>query len=223
MRARYVGGVNLEALLDPEGEVWRAARAEPLPMMGTPLGLQPTPAILVTWATRKIGAIDKVSASAVHNGSTLAFRLEWSDPSENKTIDDTTAFPDAAGVLLPSAPGSVIASMGAPGLAVNAWYWRADEDGKGRHVVAEGLGTTRTVDEDLVRSRGLWKGGRWRVVITRALQVQTTEPVAQLQPGQKTQFGVAVWEGSNEERAGIKAFSVDWRELTLDAAPTARR
>ena len=41
--------------------------------------------------------------------------------------------------------------------------------------------------------------------------------------GRSTSFGVAVWEGGRGERAGIKAFSGDWRELALQALPTARR
>jgi DMSO reductase family type II enzyme heme b subunit len=60
-------------------------------------------------------------------------------------------------------------------------------------------------------------------VIARALRVETAEPVAQLAAGQTTGFAVAVWEGGNGERAGIKAFSGEWRELALAAAPTARR
>jgi hypothetical protein len=47
--------------------------------------------------------------------------------------------------------------------------------------------------------------------------------VAQLAPGERTGFALAVWEGSNGERAGIKAFSGDWRELRLGALPSARR
>jgi hypothetical protein len=48
--------------------------------------------------------------------------------------------------------------------------------------------------------------------------------VAQLEPGAATGFGVAVWDGSGGERAGIKAFSGPlWQELQLDAMPTARR
>ena len=52
----------------------------------------------------------------------------------------------------PATPESVIVTMGAPGAGVNAWYWRADENDGGRHVVAEGLGTTRTLDSGTVRT-----------------------------------------------------------------------
>ena len=41
-------------------------------------------------------------------------------------------------------------------------------------------------------------------------------------PGQETGFGVAIWEGSNSERAGIKSFSGNWMPLQL-AATTAGR
>ncbi len=222
MRARHHSGLALEALLDPDADAWRAARPESIKLVGTPLVLQPTAAIQVAWSKKQIGAVSRVAVSALCDASMLAFRLEWEDPTESRAIVDTVSFPDAAAIVLPSAPGAPLVTMGAPGQAVNAWYWRADEE-KGRNVVAEGIGTSRAADTELVAARGTWKGGRWRVVIARALRVRTAEPVAQLEPGQKTQFGVAVWEGSHGERAGLKAFSGEWRELDLDAPPAARR
>ena len=77
MLAAYVSGMKLEGVLDPEGPAWKAARPERLTMMGTPIGLQPTDAIRVGWAHKKIGAIERVNATAVHDGQTLAVRLEW--------------------------------------------------------------------------------------------------------------------------------------------------
>jgi DMSO reductase family type II enzyme heme b subunit len=223
MQARYVDGIDLEAILDADANVWQGARPVSLQLIGTPIGLQPAPAIMVSWIARKIGAVERVDVAAVHNGSALAFRLEWKDSTESHTLGDITSFVDGAGILFPSVAGAPIGSMGGPQQPVNAWYWRADENDSGRQVVAEGVGTTRPVDTTMVRGRGGWKDGRWRVVITRSLRVQTNEPVVQLTPGDKTQFGVAVWEGGNQERAGIKAYSIQWQDLTLEAAPTARR
>jgi DMSO reductase family type II enzyme heme b subunit len=223
MQARYIGPTGIDALLDPDGAVWGPAAVERLKLEGTPLGLQPTGAIRNAWVGKQFGVVSGVEVVAVHDGSQLAFRLEWSDASENRGQDDSAAFADAAAVLLPGAAGAPAFTMGAPGAPVNAWYWRADEDGHGRHVVAEGIGTSRMLDGELVSGRGVWKAGRWRVVIARALRVTTSEPVAQLQPGQTTGFAVAVWDGANGERGGIKAYSGDWRELRLAAVPTARR
>jgi len=223
MKVEYVPHVDVESALDPLGSLWSGAVAESVKLMGTPVGLQPTAMIRTAWMEKKIGAVESVSVSAVHDGAMLAFHLEWSDASENREVTDTTAFPDAAGVLLPGVAGAPLMTMGAPGLAVNAWYWRADEDGRGRQVVAEGLGTTRTVDTELVKGRGVWRDGRWQAVITRALRVDLAEPVAQLSSGDQTGFGVAIWEGGHGERAGIKAFSGDWLPLVLSNPPTARR
>ncbi len=115
-----------------------------------------------------------------------------------------------------------MAVMGAVGMAVNALHWRADENGRGRQLLAEGLGSTRLIDEELVRGNGVYENGRWHVVITRPMKVQSSESLAQLEPGQSTGFGVAVWEGSHGERAGIKAISGDdWIKLDIEAATGA--
>lgn len=234
MRARYVPRLELGTLLDPDGAPWRGARPVGLKMLGTPLALQPTAAIQVSLVGKKIGAVGHVDVSAVHDGSLLAFRLEWSDPTESVEVTENTMFVDGAAVLLPVVPESVALTMGAPGLPVNGWYWRGDEE-QGREVVAEGIGTTRTVvsrdifgkRQELVHSRGIWKSGRWHVVIARALRVDTTESVAQLEAGGQTGFAVAIWDGGSGERAGIKSFSGgetgDWQELQLDNSPQARR
>jgi DMSO reductase family type II enzyme heme b subunit len=222
MQARYVADAGIEALLDPGASAWKSSASEKVVMMGTPVGLQPTDAIRMQWLTKKVGMVEQVSVQAVHDGQNIAFRLEWSDPTENSEIQDTTAFVDAAGVLLPSVPGAAAVTMGAPTMPVNAWYWRPDDE-FGREVVAEGIGTTRPTNSGLVRGRGIWKSGRWSAVITRPMQVQSPEPVAQLSPGQVTGYAVAVWDGSNSERGGLKAFSGEFRELRLDSMPTARR
>ena len=221
MRVPYVANVDVEALLDAGAAPWQSTAAETLTMMGTPVGLQPTGAIRASWTGKKIGAVERVTIAAVHTGRELAFRLEWADPTENRDLNDTTSFPDAAAVLLPSMPNSVVMTMGAPTAPVNAWYWRADAD-KSRNVIAEGIGTSRTVDVELVRGRGVWKEGRWKVVIARALRIDTKEPVAQIDVGATSRFAVAVWDGANSERGGIKSFSGDWRELVLDATKVAK-
>ena len=224
MQARYVPKFDLEAAAEPGSSLWTGAEPEAVALIPTPIGLQPNTTIQVSWMPPKhIGVTPGVEVAAIHDGQTIGFRLAWADQQENREIGDITVFPDACGVLLPAVTGAIVSTMGAPGLGVNAWYWRADEDGRGRQVVAEGLGTTRTVDFELVRGRGVWKEGRWQVVISRPMRIRTTERVAQLEPGQTTGFAVAVWEGSNSERAGIKAYSGEWRELHLEALPMARR
>jgi complex iron-sulfur molybdoenzyme family reductase subunit gamma len=192
-------------------------------LKGTPLDMQPSGAIKASWANKKIGAVGAVQVAAIHDGERIAFLLEWDDPVENREISDETPFPDGCGVLFPTVQFAPMAVMGAVGMAVNAWYWRADENGRGRHLVAEGLGTTRTIDEELVKGNGVYENGRWHVVITRPMRVKSSENPAQLEPGKSTGFGVAIWEGGHGERAGLKAISGDdWIKLDLEAANEAK-
>ena len=217
MRAVYANA-ELETLLDSESAPWRSQTAESVQLIGTPAGLQPTEALRVSYTGKAVGATPSVLVSAIHNGDVLAFRLEWEDPHEDNELLDNDSFPDAAAIALPTAEGAPLVLMGAAGMAVNAWYWRADEADRARHVTAEGLGTSRTLDVDLVKARGAWKEGRWRVVIARALNVAVAG-AAQITPGSDTGFGVAVWEGNHKERAGVKAFSGDWKPITIDPTP----
>ena len=223
MQVRYVPRFEVDTVLQPDAALWQAGEIETVKLKGTPLDMQPTDLIKVSWAEKKIGAVEVVQVAAVHDGERIAFRVEWSDPTENREIGDTTAFPDGCGILFPTVQYAPMAVMGAVGMAVNAWYWRADENGLGRHVLAEGLGTTRTIDYELVRGNGVYKDKRWHVVITRAMKVQSSENPAQLEPGQSTGFGVAVWEGEPQgERAGLKAISGDdWIKLDIEAGASA--
>jgi len=217
MRAVYARA-DLEALLDPESAPWRAGVGDSIALIGTPAGLQPTEAIRAAYTGKVIGAVSSVRVAAIHNGDVLAFRLEWEDASEDAALTDNDSFPDAAAIALPAAEGAPLVLMGDVGKPVNAWYWRADEPDRARHVTAQGLGTSQTLDTRLVKASGVWKEGRWRVVIARSMNVGVAG-AAQIAPGGETGFGVAVWEGGHQERAGIKSFSGDWKPLTIDPTP----
>lgn len=222
MQVDFVADAELDNLLDPDAPLWSKHAKLKIPLMGTPAGMQPTAAIQVAWINKKIGAVDLVAVSALHNGTEIAFRLEWSSPSENTEITDNDSFPDAAAIALPVVPDAPIITMGAPGKPVNAWYWRADEPQSARQLNAVGLGSSLTFDRKVLRGRGVWKEGRWGIVLARPLRVQSEISAAQLTPGTETGFGVAIWDGANAERAGIKAFSGNWLPLNIEATPDKR-
>jgi DMSO reductase family type II enzyme heme b subunit len=223
MKVRHVPRFDVDTVLQPDAAVWRASKPETVKLKGTPLDMQPSGLIKAAWAGKKIGAVESVQVAAIHDGERIAFRLEWSDPVENIEIDENTDFIDGCGVLFPTVPFAPMAVMGAVGMAVNAWQWRPDENGRGRQLLAEGLGTTRIIDYELVRGNGVYENGRWHTVITRAMKPQSPENLAQFEPGQSSGFGVAIWEGSHGERAGLKAISGDdWIKLDIEAATNAQ-
>lgn len=217
MKAEFVRADDFSALLSADAAAWSSHAGRAVSLVGTPTALQPTEAIRTKWSNRAIGAVDSVEVKALHDGRHLFFRLEWADATENRDHGDNSVFPDGAAIALPvnqESPPALI-TMGMPDNGINIWYWRANEPDRGRHLLAEGYGTSRTLDRDLVNVRGSWRDGRWRVVIARALEVTSIVPVAQLKAGQQTRFGIVVWEGGRAERAGLKSFSGDWIDLKL--------
>jgi DMSO reductase family type II enzyme heme b subunit len=105
--------------------------------------------------------------------------------------------------------------MGSKDFPTNSWYWRPDFEEKPKNQVAHGLSTSLYTEQTSIVSVSEWKGGIWEVVMGRPMKVQ--EEAVNLLPGLKTAIGIAVWEGGNGERGGVKAFSKEWRGLVIDA------
>lgn len=216
MRAKRVS-LSTEALLDPQAGIWPSTEATQIALIGAPVAMQPTEAVRNTWEGKSTGTVERLSARAVHNGQVLAMRLEWENPTENNQLSDSTSFIDAAAIAFALGAGAATAiTMGSPEHPVNLWYWRADENRRGLHLRARGIGTSETLDTESVRGNGLWRQGRWHVVIARALLPGAQRHAVRLTAGGKTEVGFAVWNGANRERGGIKAFSTDWTALHLE-------
>ena len=202
-----------QELLDPAAPAWRRLPAATVALKGTPLGTQPTSYMRSAWKDRKIGAVERVDIKVCHNGEALFIRLEWPDASEN-LAGGSDGFVDAAAVAFPLGSDVPLDTMGNEKGWVNAWQWRADVAGA-RAVVAHGLGTTEPT-ADRVGAAFLRSEGRWQVVLCRDLASALAPQTAiALEPGGATRFAVAVWEGSNGERAGFKAYTAEWIDLLL--------
>lgn len=206
-----------QVLLDPGAPQWAGAEQAHLAMKPTPIGSQPTDYIRAAWKDRPYGSLHTVLVQSLHDGQKIFFRLEWEDPEKNDRITDS-GFPDGAALLFPMGADAPILTMGDKQHPVNAWHWRADLGNSGRNNLARGLGTTVLSEKSHITCQARWEKGVWRVVFARPMSVpdQASEAV-QLKPGQQLRFGVAVWQGQNAERAGIKAFSQAWRVMTIEA------
>lgn len=184
-------------------------------MANTPLDRQPSEFVKLVGDSWDYGVTAKLFVRSVHNGKEIFFHLEWEDPTQDASLND--AFPDGAGLLFPLKTDAPIDTMGSKQEPVNAWYWRADKEG-GRNITAEGLGSTQETPNSRTKSRiqtrAGWKDGRWRLVVARALTVDDT--AVQFEEGGSYKVGFAVWQGSNQERAGLKSFSNSWLDLELE-------
>ncbi len=219
MLCKKVTGTR-EQLLDPQAAAWRDAIAqELLQMAATPLANQPSEYIKASRNEREIGKVRNLVVQAVHNGSDIFFHLTWEDASKDAEISDINRFADGCGVLMPLNGGDPpIDEMGSQKAPVNAWFWRADFDDQPRNTIAHGLGTTEFTKRCAIATRSFWANGAWAVVFTRPLAVpEQQDETVQLAPGRTVKIGFAVWEGSNGERAGVKSFSKEWRDLEIEA------
>lgn len=201
-------------LLEPAAAAWSEVPPTIVALTGTAAAMQPTAAVRNSWKDHPIGAIRSVEVRALRTADALAFHLRWEDPAPNRDHGDNTVFPDAAAIALPLHADAPLITMGAPGLPLTAWFWRADSGSQGFEVRAEGPGTTQITGRS-VQASAAWDGGVWQLVLARSLAGAGTADSIALAAGQTSRFGVAVWEGSHAERGGLKAFSGDWRELEL--------
>lgn len=82
-------------------------------------------------------------------------------------------------------------------------------------IVSEGPGSITAKQRQVVRGRGLWHQGRWRVVLQRELVTREADDF-HFVPGQKARIAFAAWDGSHGEKGSRKSISEwVWLELHL--------
>ncbi len=210
MRAVKVSSVPDYA--DPAFTGWQVVSPEDVEMVPAPLGLQPTDHIRVNWEDRPYGEVESISARVVHDGDAIAVQMSWAD--EKPSTGAGEGFPDGAAIAFPVRGEPVLMQMGSADSPMHFVQWQASKK-EARSVVAKGIGSSVPGQPVGEKVQGSWTGGRWSVVFMRALAGEGLS--ANLVAGKETQIGFAVWNGSNEERAGIKAVSTDWTKLSLEA------
>lgn len=200
---------NIEEYLTPTSASWKKIAIKTVTLIPTPLGMQPTEYIRKSWEGREYGNAKSIQVSSVHDGHTWAIRASWTGVSPAGKD-----FPDALAVALPVRGKPALVLMGAPDAPIQYLRWAANKDGV-RCLLATGIGQSRPGPEIKSSAQAKPEGDTWNVVITRAMGLGND--IAPLQAGKKTGIGFAVWHGGNDERAGIKAYSIDWVELALEA------
>jgi len=202
-------------LLDPGSDIWNEVTSTDILLDPTPLSAQPSTYVQAKWENLEYGRSRNLAVRAAHNKENIYFRLEWEDPAADDGIRDTDQFADAAAVLFPVADDAPLQSMGSPKQPVNAWYWRPDLE-LPYSITAQGTGTTRrTVDPEL-GAMGGYSSGRWKVVVRRSFRSSGDQYVI-LVPGEARKVAFAIWQGGNQERGGLKAVTLEWQPLEIDA------
>ena len=203
-------------LLDPQGAAWQSLAKERVQLIATPLALQPSEYVRTKWKELKHGETKEIRVAAAHNAQALFFRLEWDDATDDSHPNDMADFPDQAGVMLPVKADAPIEQMGERYRPVNMWLWRADIETP-HYVTAAGRGTASRYPESPLSGRGAWRDGTWSVVISRPFHIPLpAELVVPLAPGVVHKCTFAIWQGSNKERGGLKAYGPVWQPLEIE-------
>lgn len=84
-----------------------------------------------------------------------------------------------------------------------------------REIVAEGFGSSTWKDVQGAEGKGVYKNGKWYVVIKRNfVEENTSNP--NWGPGQETYITFAVWDGSAGDVGARKALSYSWIKLKIE-------
>ena len=84
-----------------------------------------------------------------------------------------------------------------------------------REVVAEGFGSSTWKDVQSAQGKGVYRNGKWYVVIKRDFIVENTSNPG-WGPGKNTYVTFAVWEGSSAHRGARKVLSYQWIRLRIE-------
>jgi len=230
IRAHYAQG---DLPLAPDDAAWAKVSPMTLPLSGQiitrPVWPEPTARAL--------------TVRAIHNGTELAFLLEWQDNTKNDRLTPGT-FRDGVAIGLPLGDAPAFFCMGQLDHYINIWHWKADwqsdidrRAARSTDKQREGVRTFEVIPrrvssvEDLigggfstlttkekqgrVQGKALWKDGVWHVVMRRPLVGEEQENEAKLIPGRVQTVSFAVWNGENKERNGQKAVA-PWFQLSID-------
>ncbi len=102
---------------DPESPLWAQAKAAEVAVIGQ----------VMVPPTKPAAAVASLRVRSLHDGTRIAFLLEWTDPAEDALSVKTTQFTDACGVLLgPPDAEPLVWMMGTAEAPVTLIHWRAD-------------------------------------------------------------------------------------------------
>ncbi len=160
---------------------------------------------------------ESVKFRIARDDSRLYVLMRWSDASHDHS-NSFDKFADAAAVQFAlGGGGNTPYTMGAPNMPVNIWYWRAGES-TAQDLAAGGFGSTSRVDSTDLDATGRYVGtdsGEWTVVFSRALNAGG-EYQASFDAGADINVALAVWQGSDSQRDGLKRTTVGW--VTVNTA-----
>lgn len=190
-------------LEDPEAEAWEEVDSETVVLSSADSGLPGAD-------DTSVGLADVETA---YTDERIHIRVTWDDAEPAEDVTDPREFPDAVAVQFPLEQEAEPAiAMGSEDEPVNVWYWNADDGVE--ELYAGGMGSTTEMEDSAVSAEATHTGDEWQVVFTRELEADERQRT-DFATDQRLNVAFAVFDGTNQERAGVKAAS-EWHHYPLD-------
>lgn len=171
-------------------------------LITAPPGLSPGGYVSKAYADRLEPRTKTARVEAKKNGPAWHIELGWPCTEPVTSLSDSVdTFVDAAAILTSSNPSTSWMTMGDTGDAVTGVLWRADQKAL-TGIYAEGLGTVErlpTPEGAAVTSE--WNDGEW--ILEMDFDSWT-------QLDQQQQIAIAIWQGAEQDRGGLKSVSSQW-------------
>jgi DMSO reductase family type II enzyme heme b subunit len=188
-----------QGFADPACAGWQAVDAEQVSLAPVALEAQPTDYIRETWKDRDYGQTARARLAAASDGDRLYLRVEWADDER-----PNGEFQDAVSAVFPTNGSGVLATLGDADKPLALWFWEHGRPAPLR-LISSGPGVVRKDEDGQLGASGVLSDGSWTVVLSGPAAI-----------AQKGKVALAVWNGSNEERAGLAAVSREWLPLELE-------
>ena len=163
--------------LDPTDPFW--SNYGPTKGMHVTLDLDPQMVTNPMWPNP---ATKWVNVKAATNGSEIAVRVEWTDPTRNDVMVQSQHYKDQQAVMFPvnQSGEEPPFTMGGDGEQVNIWQWKATWNKEG---AGQGGNTSMQDLEDQYKNMGMGSGGYYMYEPDGALKLDNATPTGE--PGTK--------------------------------------
>ncbi|MBI4863924.1 MAG: hypothetical protein HY815_27245 [Candidatus Riflebacteria bacterium] len=148
------------------------------------------------------------------------WKAAWQEASEGRPTTSKTLYPN---LWVDRYPEECVKDKNAEAVATRTLASRAAANptqprlkagsSPVQDLLAEGFGTLTALPDQRSVGRGVYKDGRWRVVIARPL-APLTRHEAVLVPGRHASAAFAIWDGSAGQ-AGARKMRSDWLGMNL--------
>lgn len=176
-----------------------------LALVPAPTGMQPGGYVPAAFAERSTALTPRADFAVEAAGPGWRITLAWDCAAAvHDAARETDRFVDSCALLAPAATDAPWITMGDTERPVEGLLWRPDR-AEPWLIRARGLGTVqREAPPPGTRASGHWQESRWQVVF----EIPAWPALQQYR-----QIAVAVWQGAQQERAGLKSVSAGWLAL----------